>query len=117
MKDFATLAKPLHSYINSGAKAPWGDSEHESFATLKEALAKTASLAFPDHEEPFEIHPDACDYGIGAVLVQRFNNDERPLAFASRLLSRNERNYSITEKESGYGVGIREIPYLHLEHK
>ncbi len=99
VKDFATLAKPLHSYINSGAKAPWGDSEPQSFNELKEALVKTTTLAFPDHEAPFEIHTDACDYGIGAVLLQRFNNDERPLAFASRLLSRTERNYSITEKE------------------
>ncbi len=99
VKDFATLAKLLHSYINSGAKALWGDSEHKSFATLKEALAKTATLAFPDHEEPFGIHPDACDYGKGATLIQRFNNDERPLAFASRFLSRTERNYSITVKE------------------
>ena len=32
-----------------------------------------------------EIIPDACGYGIGAVLAQRVNGIEHPLAFASRL--------------------------------
>ena len=62
-------------------------------------LAGAATLAYPDPEAVFEIHPDACGYGIGAVLLQQQDGTERPLAFASRLMSSSERNYSITEKE------------------
>ncbi len=40
-----------------------------------------------------------CDYGIGLALVQRDETGERPIAFSSRLLTKAERNYSITEKE------------------
>jgi hypothetical protein len=46
-----------------------------------------------------ELHCDACNYGIGVVLVQRINGEERVLAYASRLLSSAETNHSITEKE------------------
>jgi hypothetical protein len=46
-----------------------------------------------------EIHCDACGYGIGAVLVQKQNGEEKVLSFSSRLLSEAEQNYSITEKE------------------
>ncbi len=53
----------------------------------------------PDFSRELEIRPNACDYGIGTALVQRGDNGERQIAFASRLLSAAERNYSITENE------------------
>ena len=56
-------------------------------------------LAHPDYNLPFEIHPDSCGYGIGAVLLQRKDGAEKPSAFASRVMSACEQNYSITEKE------------------
>jgi RNase H-like domain found in reverse transcriptase len=56
-------------------------------------------LTHPDPTKPMEIHPHASAYGIGALLVQRDEEKERPLAYASRLLCRSEENYSITEKE------------------
>ena len=36
---------------------------------------------------------------MGAVVIQRIDNKEYPLAFASRLLKGCELNYSVTEKE------------------
>ena len=99
VENFAGIARPLHDYINSKAKVVWTGRETLSFEALKESLVKATTLAFPDHELPFEIHPDACEYGIGAALVQRNEETERPIAFASRLLSQAEKNDSITEKE------------------
>ena len=44
---------------------------------------------------------DASSYGVGAVISQIEENvQERPVAFASRSLSRAERNYAQIEREA-----------------
>ena len=42
---------------------------------------------------------DALDLTIGAVLSQGPVGQDRPIAYASRILNKAERNYNITEKE------------------
>jgi hypothetical protein len=96
---FAMLAKPLHDLVGEKGPLDWGEDAEKSFQALKKALEGATRLAYPDNSKPFEIHPDDCDYGIGADLVQKNAEGERPIAFASRLLTKAERNYSITEKE------------------
>lgn len=66
---------------------------------MKDDLIEAAQLAYPDYGKPFYIHPDVCEYGIGVALVKKTREGERPVAFASRLLSATERNYSVIEKE------------------
>ncbi|XP_049952220.1 uncharacterized protein K02A2.6-like [Schistocerca serialis cubense] len=43
---------------------------------------------------------DASDFGIGAVLAHKVGSHDRPIAFASKLLSSAQRNYSQIEKEA-----------------
>ena len=71
----------------------------ERFDNLHEALINAATLAHPDYEKVMEIHCDSSFFGIGTVLAQQDQGAQRPLAFASRLLTSAERNYTITEKE------------------
>ncbi|KZS07350.1 Uncharacterized protein APZ42_028892 [Daphnia magna] len=70
-----------------------------SFNALKVALTSTPVLAHSDYDLQMKILPDACGFGIGGVLAQRIDGVERPVAYASRLLSKSETNYSITETE------------------
>ena len=50
---------------------------------------------------PFVLQTDASILGLGAVLSQKqSDNGLHPVAFASRLLSKAERNYSVTELET-----------------
>ena len=97
--DFARIARPLTELSRKDVPFVWGLAQCAAFTALKEALTGAAVLAYPDYDRPMELFIDACGYGLGAVLAQRINDVERPLAYASRLLSKSEKNYTITEKE------------------
>ncbi|KZS06596.1 Uncharacterized protein APZ42_029928 [Daphnia magna] len=96
---FPQSTKPLTDFFKKGGCFAWEAPQEASFFALKQALVQAVILAYHDFSRPFEIHPDACDYNLGALLLQRVDNVKRPLAYASRLLSKSESVYSITEKE------------------
>ena len=78
-------------------------------------MVATATLAHPDYTLPMETHPDACGYGIGAVLLQHQERVEKPISFISRLLTTSEMNYSITEKEClGLVWAMKKIQTVYL---
>jgi hypothetical protein len=58
-------------------------------------LFSSQGVAFPNFDRPFIIETDACDVGIGAVLMQ----DGHPLAFLSKALGPKFRGLSTYEKE------------------
>ena len=97
--DFASIARPLTNLTKRANVFRWGEAEQNSFEILKERLLTPPILAHPNYQLPFEIHTDASGYGVGAILVQHQEGAERVIAYASRLLSSAEQNYSISEKE------------------
>ena len=70
-----------------------------AFDNLKGKLVTAPVLAFPNFDKSFVI--DASIKGLGAVLSQQQEDGQmHPVAFASRALSQQEKNYSVTDLET-----------------
>jgi hypothetical protein len=83
--------------MNKTKKKPWRwDRIHQqAFENIKVDIAKETVLAYPDFLKPFEIYTDASSMQLGAVITQ----DNRPIAFFSRKLSKIQQKYSVMEIE------------------
>lgn len=77
------------------AKIKWETIHEEAFQILKKMVAQETVLAYPYWKLIFDIHTDASDVQMGAVLSQK----NRPIAFFSRKLNKAQQNYNTTEKE------------------
>ena len=97
IRDFAKIAKPLHRLTE---KTAWTQECQRAFEELRHKLVSTPILAFPDYEREFILDTDATNEGIGAVLSQiQANGVEKVIAYASRVLSKPERQYCVTRRE------------------
>lgn len=83
---FSEISAPLSALTSKSKPFIWTDIEERSFNQLKEALANCAILAFPDPNLTYSVYTDPSEIGIGAVLTQKTNEDERPICFLSRKL-------------------------------
>lgn len=107
VRDFSKLAKPLQELVGAGQNKKarrgrkieplpgwyWGMEQEAAFQDLKEALTSAPVLAYPEYSLPFVLHTDASGEGLGAVLYQIQDGVKRVIAYASRGLTKAEKNY------------------------
>ena len=99
VQGFAAIAGPLHALTGKNAKFVWTIGCQDAFVTLKQRLIETPILAMPQDHGTYYLDTDASDDSIGAVLSQEQDGEERVIAYASRLLTKPERNYCVTRRE------------------
>lgn len=116
--DFAKVSQPLTQLLKKGKHFKWTNDQQMAFDSLKSCLTNAPVLACPDFSQTFSLQTDASDYGLGAVLTQELDGQERVIAYASRHLNSAEQNYSTTEKECLAVIwGVRKMrPYLEGYH-
>lgn len=99
VRDFASVASPLHRLTEKGAKFEWNDECEEAFCKLKEMLMEAPVLQYPDPGKPYILDCDASSEGIGSVLSQEVNGEEMVVSYYSSKFTKPERNYCVTRKE------------------
>jgi hypothetical protein len=96
---FSVVCAPLHALTGKNVRFVWSEACDEAFQQLKDLMTSAPILAMPTDEDPYTLDVDASGFGIGAVLSQCQQGEERVICYASRSLSKAERNYCCTRRE------------------
>ena len=104
IRDYAKVAEPLLKQLRncqqSNHQVKWNQECTLAFQTLKQKLTNAPIMNTPNFAQPFILELDACEYGLGAVLVQEYDDKKYVIAYGSRTLSNAERKYGATEREA-----------------
>jgi hypothetical protein len=95
VRNFGVISRPLFHPLKKNMLFIWTGEHQHAFDILKAALISAHVLALPDFTKPFNIHTDASQHGVGAILMQQ----SHLLAFLSRVLGPKNQGLSTYEKE------------------
>lgn len=98
--NFSSICEPLYALLNQNNKFKWETQHEDALKNIKDILNKRIFINIPNFEKEFILYTDASGYGIGAILMQEENGKELILEYASRSLTKEEKNYGISEKEA-----------------
>lgn len=94
------MLHPLYGLLRKEARWSWGKKQKRAFKKAKELVSKAPVLAHYDVSRPIKVYCDASSYGLGACLMHVIDGQEKPVAFASRVLTKAETNYAQIEREA-----------------
>lgn len=115
---FADIARPLRQYSEQRKEFIWTAAAEQAFQQLKRVLTQAPILGYPLPDGYFLLDTDASNVGIGAVLSQLQDGQERVVAYYSRALTRPEQQYCVTRRELLAVVKAIQYfhPYLYSHH-
>ena len=101
IKKYADIGRPLYNLLKNDSDFLWSRSCEIAFVTAKERLKSRESLMLYDTRLPVRLTCDASPTGLGALLSHILpDKTERPIAYASRVLTQAEKNYSRLDREA-----------------
>ena len=106
--NLATILEPIDA-LKKCKEFEWTPQCQRAFQEVKKILTSGAVLVYFDPQKDVTLAVDASPYGIGAVISHATPEGDKPIAYASRKLTKAETNYSQLEKEAlaiVYGVRI-----------
>ena len=100
MPSFATICKPLHKLTEKDQKFVWTAETQSAFDTIKMLQTTAPVLSYVDRKGTgFILDTDASNVGLGSVIHQLQNGEEKVIGYYSRCLTRAERKYCTTRRE------------------
>ncbi|KAL5471615.1 hypothetical protein EMCRGX_G029750 [Ephydatia muelleri] len=99
VQGFAQVAAPLNALTEKTKTWEWTAECNGAFLELKKRLVSAPILVMPCFNHKFILDTDASGEGLGAVLSQSVDGQERVVAYASKTLSKTEHRYCATRRE------------------
>ena len=97
MPEFAEIARP--PCVSQRNPFLFGPTAAACFCEVEVQAHESPILVYPRDQGEFVLDTDASNFGIGAVLSQVQDGEERVIAYASRTLTKPERRYCVTRRE------------------
>jgi len=114
VQDFSRIARRLYKLLEVKLSSPqpkspkvkspqlssctaveWSSEHKQTLEYLINLLTKPPVLAYPNFDQPFILHTDASQQGLGAVLYQKQDGKMRVIGYGSRTLTPAEQNYHL----------------------
>lgn len=96
LPNLSEVSAPLRSLTEKDVHWHWDAEQESSFQKLKLLVTESPILRYYDPNKPLTLTVDASSTGLGAALVQ----EGQPIAYASRALTKSQKNYAQIEKET-----------------
>ena len=91
----------MNELLQNKKKWIWSSKCTQAVQTAKQLLTASNTLTHYDPTLSLKLAADASQYGLGAVISHVLPGcEEKPIAFASRSLSKSEQNYAQIDKEA-----------------
>ena len=101
LPNLSTAVHPLNQLLEKNHKWKWTEQCEAAFHKVKEMITSEQVLTHYDPSLPLRLACDASPVGIGAVLSHVMSDGtKRPVAFASRTLTKTEQKYAQIDKEA-----------------
>ena len=107
-----------YSTQHSSHKVQWNPERVTAFEDIRQAIADCPKLWFLDEHSPIFLQTDASDYGIGAYLYQKVEQEdgsivEHPVGFVSKAIASAHTSWDTPMKE-GYAIfyALKKWEYL-----
>ncbi len=88
---FAEIAEPLQALTKKSVRFDWNEDRQKSFDRLKAMLCSAHVMIHPDTQQEYQLHTDASDFAVGAILTQERGGIDRPMQYVSKALTDSQR--------------------------
>jgi hypothetical protein len=123
--NLSAQAEPIRALLKKDVPFQWEDDHQQVFEHIKTLVGNETYLKYYDTEAPTYLMVDASQRGLGAALLQpdrqangTYTQEAKPVAFASKALSKSQKNYVNIEREMlAITFGIKRFhTYLYNRH-
>ena len=107
------LLKLIYELTKKGRPFVWGGEQQKVFGEIKNRLLKLPVLSMPDRRGRSLLYSDTRNLATGSALYQVQDGKPKLIAYASKRMPEQAKNYSITELEM-CGLAINITSFAHL---